>query len=222
MIEVRGLRKSFGSREIFCGLDFSVPRGGVTALLGPSGDGKSTLLRTLIGLEGFQAGEVQVDTEVLRAGSYPGRERTCQAIRRRVGMVFQQYQLFPHRTAVENVMEGPIHVLGQAPEKARRRAMELIDRLDLRGCADLRPRSLSGGQQQRVAIARALAMVPDVILWDEPTSALDPRMTAEVAELIRDLAEGGQTMLIVTHAIPFAEEIATRIVQLRQGIIVPV
>ncbi len=220
MITVQDVRKSFHGTEILRGVTFSVAAGETCVLLGPSGGGKSTLLRTINGLESIDSGIIEVGETRLTGVVGPERDRSLAAIRRRVGMVFQQYQLFPHRTALENVIEGPIYVLRQPREAAIEEARGLLDRLGLASCARLLPRNLSGGQQQRVAIARALAMHPDVILFDEPTSALDPKMTAEVASLISDLRADGQTMLIVTHAVPFAREIAQRVHFLNNGQIV--
>jgi ABC-type polar amino acid transport system ATPase subunit len=220
MITVDKVWKSFHGTEILRGVSFSVAAGETCVLLGPSGGGKSTLLRTINGLEAIDSGMIQVGETRLVEGDGPDREAALAAIRRRVGIVFQQYQLFPHRTALENVIEGPVYVLRCPREAAIEEARILMDRLGLASCARLLPRNLSGGQQQRVAIARALAMHPDVILFDEPTSALDPKMTAEVASLIADLRADGQTMLIVTHAVPFAREIAQRVHYLRDGQIV--
>ncbi len=220
MISVCNLQKRFGDTEVLRGVSFSVAAGETCVLLGPSGGGKSTLLRTINGLEGFDAGTIQVgETRLVGVAGKP-RDVALAAIRRRVGMVFQQYQLFPHRTALENVIEGPVYVLGRPRSEVVDEARQLLDRLGLSACERKLPRSLSGGQQQRVAIARALAMHPDVILFDEPTSALDPQLTDEVARMITDLRDQGQTMLIVTHAISFAREIARRVHVLRDGRIV--
>lgn len=220
MITVQDVRKSFQGTEILRGVSFSVAAGETCVLVGPSGGGKSTLLRTIIGLESIDAGMIHVGPTRLDAVEGPERNASLENIRRRVGFVFQQYHLFPHRTALENVIEGPVYVLRQPREAAIAEARQLLVRLGLGHCERLMPRSLSGGQQQRVAIARALAMHPDVILFDEPTSALDPQMTAEVARLIAELRAEGQTMLIVTHAVPFAREVAQRVHFLRDGRIV--
>ncbi len=211
MIEVNGLRKSFGEVDILRGVALSVDRGEVAAIIGPSGSGKSTFLRCLNGLERFDAGRVEIDGLVLRGRSEipaSGWARLHREVCRRVGMVFQGFNLFPHRTALENVMEGPIYVLGVNREAAEDRARRLLDRVGMSDRLHAMPRELSGGQQQRVAIARALAMEPRAILFDEPTSALDPRMTAEVLAVMSDLAGDGLTMIAVTHAMHFARRVA--------------
>jgi polar amino acid transport system ATP-binding protein len=211
MIEVDGLRKRFGAVEILRGISLSVARGEVAAIIGPSGGGKSTFLRCLNGLERFQAGRVEIDGVRLGAESDTSPADWARAHRqvcRRVGMVFQSFNLFPHRTALENVMEGPVYVLGLDRERAEERARRLLDRVGMSDRLHAMPRQLSGGQQQRVAIARALAMEPAVILFDEPTSALDPRMTAEVLAVMSDLAGDGLTMIAVTHAMHFARRVA--------------
>jgi ABC-type polar amino acid transport system ATPase subunit len=209
MIEVRDLVKRFGGQDVLRGVSLSVSRGEVAVLVGPSGGGKSTFLRCLNGLETFDAGHVAVDGLQLRPGMPPRELAALLArVRLRVGMVFQQFNLFPHRTALENVIEAPIHVLGKSRDQAIREARALLDRVGLAAKVDQRPDTLSGGQQQRVAIARALAMQPDVILFDEPTSALDPQMAAEVEAVIGDLAASGQTMIVVTHAMQFARRVA--------------
>ena len=211
MIEVMDLRKRFGAVEILRGVTLSVDRGEVAAIIGPSGSGKSTFLRCLNGLERFQAGRVQIDG--LRLGTQSETSPTEWArihrqVCRRVGMVFQSFNLFPHRTALENVMEGPVYVLGLDRGRAEERARRLLDRVGMSDRLHALPRQLSGGQQQRVAIARALAMEPQAILFDEPTSALDPRMTAEVLAVMSDLAGDGLTMIAVTHAMHFARRVA--------------
>jgi polar amino acid transport system ATP-binding protein len=211
MIEVDGLRKRFGAVEILRGVNLSVVRGEVAAIIGPSGSGKSTFLRCLNGLERFQAGRVEIDDLRLGAESETSPAdwaRIHREVCRRVGMVFQGFNLFPHRTALENVMEGPLYVLGLGRDRAEERARRLLDRVGLSDRLHAMPRQLSGGQQQRVAIARALAMEPRAILFDEPTSALDPRMTAEVLAVMSDLAGDGLTMIAVTHAMHFARRVA--------------
>lgn len=209
MIEVRNLVMCYGCVEILRGISLEVPAGQVAAVIGPSGGGKSTFLRCLNGLERFQDGTVTVAGHTLdphEIGS--ARAVALQQIRRAAGMVFQGFHLFPHRTVLQNVTEAPICVLGLCREEAEERAMRLLERVGLAEKAHVRPRQLSGGQQQRVAIARALAMEPRAILFDEPTSALDPRMTAEVLSVITDLARAGQTMIVVTHAMNFARQVA--------------
>jgi ABC-type polar amino acid transport system ATPase subunit len=221
MIEVEGLVKRHGSAEILRGVGLSVSRGEVAAIIGPSGSGKSTLLRCLNGLETFQAGSVVVDgLRVDSSSPTKAREACVRQVCRRVGMVFQAYHLFPHRSVLENVTEGPTYVLGMERAKAEERAECLLDRVGLRDRLSARPRELSGGQQQRVAIARALAMEPKVMLFDEPTSALDPRMTAEVLAVMADLARDGLTMVVVTHAMRFARRLASTVHVICDGLIV--
>ena len=210
MIEARGLIKRYGSLEVLRGVDMTITPGEVAAIIGPSGSGKSTFLRCLNGLETFQAGRVTVDGMIVDANT-PKTERAeiLRKVCSTVGMVFQSFNLFPHRSVLQNVTEGPIAVLRLAPEHAEARARKLLDRVGLIDKIDCRPRQLSGGQQQRVAIARALAMEPRAILFDEPTSALDPQMTAEVLAVMADLARDGLTMVVVTHAMKFARQVAT-------------
>lgn len=221
VVTVRGLRTRLGATEVLGGLDFTVPRGEVVAIVGPSGSGKTTLLRGLNYLTPFTEGEVEIAGHRLQPRM---SERThaaaLRAVRTRVGMVFQSFHLFPHLTALGNVMEAPRRVLGLAPGAARARAEALLERVGLTGHADAYPHTLSGGQQQRVAIARALAMEPVVLLLDEPTSALDPRLVGEVLAVISDLAVAGQTMMIVTHEMAFARRVAHRVVVLVGGHIV--
>ena len=208
MIRVVDLHKSFGETAVLRGISAEVRKGEVCVLLGPSGGGKSTLLRAINGLDGFDRGRIEVDGLILGPSDMPHRESVLAEIRRRVGMVFQQFHLFPHRSVIENVIEGPVYVLKRPAEEARQEALALLDRVGMREKADAMPRNLSGGQQQRVAIARALAMQPEAILFDEPTSALDPRTTAEVIRVMGDLAKSGQTMVVVTHAMDFARHVA--------------
>jgi ABC-type polar amino acid transport system ATPase subunit len=209
VISIRGLVKEHGPLRVLDGVSLSVARGEVAAIIGPSGGGKSTLLRCINGLESFQAGEVSVDGLCLGPG--PSQRKTTSQLRRlrgRVGMVFQQFNLFPHMTVLENVVSGPLYVQGRRREEAEGEARQLLTRVGLAEKLRARPDCLSGGQQQRVAIARALAMKPEAILFDEPTSALDPRMAAEVLSVIGDLAQSGLTMLVVTHAMSFARRAA--------------
>jgi len=208
-VSADGLVKRYGSDVILSGISLSVARGEVAGIIGPSGGGKTTFLRCLNGLEDFQEGEARVAGEVLRADA-PRRERQAQLlrVRRRVGMVFQQFNLFPHRTALGNVIEAPMHVLGISRQQATENARVLLERVGLGNKLDHTPDMLSGGQQQRVAIARSLAMQPEVLLFDEPTSALDPRMAAEVEAVIAELAAGGQTMIVVTHSLRLARRTA--------------
>jgi len=221
MIEIQGLIKRHGAIEVLRGASLNVAKGEVAAIIGASGSGKSTLMRCINGLESFQHGSVVVDGLRLDAtSSLSERELVIRQVCRRVGMVFQAYHLFPHRSVLQNVTEGPIHVLGMTREAAEERAVRLLDRVGLRTRIDARPRELSGGEQQRVAIARALAMEPRAILFDEPTSALDPRMTAEMLAVINDLARDGLTLVIVTHAMRFARRVAQTVHVLSEGVIV--
>jgi len=217
MITLSQIVKCYGSTQVLRGVSLTVAPGEVCVLLGPSGGGKSTLLRTINGLESFDEGEIRVDDVRLLPQAGPVRDAALAAIRRRVGMVFQQFNLFPHRTVLQNVTEGPVHVLGQSESEAVERARQLLERVGMLEKCDARPGSLSGGQQQRVAIARALAMNPAAILFDEPTSALDPRTTAEVIRVMSDLANSGQTMIVVTHAMRFARQVAHQIHILHAG-----
>lgn len=220
MIRLRGIEKSYLGTPILRGVDLEIAPAEVAVLLGPSGSGKSTLLRTINGLETFERGTVELDDILLTAEPGLSREKALKQIRRRVGMVFQQFNLFPHRTVLENVIEAPLIVLGWPRETAEANGMEWLARVGLADKAGQRPGQLSGGQQQRVAIARALAMQPEVVLFDEPTSALDPQMTAEVMQVIKDLARSGQTMVVVTHDIKFAKSTAHEVHLLYQGQIV--
>ncbi len=212
MIRVRGLVKRHGALEVLKGISLELRQGEVAAIIGPSGGGKSTFLRCINGLEAFHAGEIQVGSQVLTPATHPRRDALLlQNVRRQVGFVFQQFNLFPHLTALENVTEAPMHVAGKGRAEAEARAQALLERVGLGDKLRHLPRQLSGGQQQRVAIARALAMEPAAILFDEPTSALDPVMTGEVLEVIADLARAGQTMVVVTHAMGFARAVASTV-----------
>jgi ABC-type polar amino acid transport system ATPase subunit len=221
VIETRGLCSRRGGVEVLRGIDLTVERGEVVAVMGPSGSGKTTLLRALNYLTPFSAGEVEIAGHTLHAAmSERADAATLRAVRTRAGMVFQSFHLFPHLTALGNVVEAPRRVLGMEPAAAESRARALLARVGLERHADAFPATLSGGQQQRVAIARALAMEPVVLLLDEPTSALDPRLVGEVLAVIADLARAGQTMLIVTHETRFAQRVAHRVVVLVEGRIV--
>lgn len=217
MIALKNIYKRFHDNEVLRGISLEVKKGEVCVLLGPSGGGKSTLLRTINGLETFDAGTIQVDNISLGPTGDVNREDALTAVRKRVGMVFQQFHLFPHRTVLGNIIEAPVQVLGRRREEVIPEARALLERVGLVEKIDAMPASLSGGQQQRVAIARALAMKPEVILFDEPTSALDPRSTAEVVSVVADLAKSGQTMIIVTHAMGFARAVAHRVHVLEAG-----
>jgi ABC-type polar amino acid transport system ATPase subunit len=207
MIDVRGLVKNHDALRVLDGVSLTVRQGEVAAVVGPSGGGKSTLLRCVNGLETFEHGEVCVGDVTLGPGARHDTEALLR-LRRRIGMVFQQFHLFPHMNVLDNVLAGPLYALGRRRDEAEPEARALLERVGLADKADARPEQLSGGQQQRVAIARALAVRPEAILFDEPTSALDPRMAAEVLRVIADLAAAGQTMVVVTHAMGFARRVA--------------
>lgn len=215
MIEIKELHKRFGKIEVLKGINLKINEGEVVCLIGPSGSGKSTLLRCINGLETYESGEVTVLGQKVDT-----TKRTINELRRHIGMVFQRFNLFPHRTVLENVMEGPIHVKGESVAAARTLAVDLLDRVGLAQKVDSYPAQLSGGQQQRVAIARSLAMAPKTILFDEPTSALDPELVGEVLQVMRTLANEGMTMVVVTHEMQFAKEVADRVCFLYGGRIV--
>ncbi|MGV0358790.1 amino acid ABC transporter ATP-binding protein [Corynebacterium mastitidis] len=225
MIEANQVWKSFGRLDVLKGIDLIVPRGSVTCLIGPSGSGKSTLLRCVNHLEKITAGRLYVDGQLIgyqeRKGVlYEITERQASRQRSGIGMVFQQFNLFPHRTVLENVIEAPVHVKGVDPEQARAQAMNLLDQVGLAHKAEAFPAQLSGGQQQRVAIARAVAMEPKLMLFDEPTSALDPELVGEVLRVMKDLASQGMTMMVVTHEMGFAREVADQVVFMADGTVV--
>ncbi|MCC5579892.1 amino acid ABC transporter ATP-binding protein [Microtetraspora sp. AC03309] len=225
MVKIRSLRKRFGAVEVLKGIDLDVPHGQVVCVVGPSGSGKSTLLRCVNRMETIDSGRIWVDGDLMgyaergdRLHLLPPADLCRQ--RRPIGMVFQRFHLFPHRTAIENVMEGPITVLRTSRAEARRQAEELLERVGLADRADHYPAQLSGGQQQRVAIARSLAMRPKLMLFDEPTSALDPELVQEVLAVMRDLAATGMTMMVVTHEMGFAREVGDQLVFVDGGVIV--
>ncbi len=225
LLKAVGVRKNYGHTEVLKGIDLEVRKGQVVCLLGPSGAGKSTFLRCLNHLETIDGGQVWVDGEpigfTLRGGKlYELREKDVARQRRDIGMVFQRFNLFGHRTALENVVEGPVRVLGVDPAKARKEALDLLDRVGLADRAGAYPGQLSGGQQQRVAIARSLAMKPKLMLFDEPTSALDPELVGEVLAVMGTLAREGMTMVVVTHEMAFAAEAADEVVFLADGTVV--
>ncbi|GAA1408566.1 amino acid ABC transporter ATP-binding protein [Oerskovia paurometabola] len=229
MVEIVGVHKAFGDVHVLKGVDLEVPRGSVCVVLGPSGSGKSTLLRCINELEDLTAGRIYVDGDLIgyREVENNGKKRlhrlhpkVIAEQRSRIGMVFQRFNLFPHMTALQNVMEAPVQVRGLSRAQARARAVELLERVGLADRMDHYPAQLSGGQQQRVAIARALAMDPELMLFDEPTSALDPELVGEVLAVMRDLAESGMTMIVVTHEIGFAREVGDHVVFMDDGVIV--
>lgn len=212
MIKVMNLVKWRAAVEVLKGVTLEVEKGDVAVVIGPSGSGKTTFLRCLNGLERLDGGVVQMNGTTLRAGVSPREEaRALKEIRSHVGMVFQQFNLFPHMTVLQNVMEAPIRVAGRPKEEAKSMAESLLARVGLSQKTGEMPGRLSGGEQQRVAIARALAMEPEVLLFDEPTSALDPKMTEEVLSVMGDLASAGQTMVVVTHAMGFARRAANKV-----------
>lgn len=213
MIEVKGLKKSFGDLEVLKGIDQTVEEGEVLVIIGPSGSGKSTMIRCINHLEEPNAGEIYIDGELITS-------KNLDKIRTKMGMVFQQFNLFPHMSVLGNLTCGPINVLGIKKEEAEAKAMKLLERVGLAEKANEYPRNLSGGQQQRVAIARALAMDPEVILFDEPTSALDPEMVGEVLDVMKELAAEGMTMVVVTHEMGFAKEVADKVIFMDGGYIV--
>ncbi|MCW2849043.1 MAG: amino acid transporter ATP-binding protein [Marmoricola sp.] len=223
LIEVTGLTKTFGENTVLKGVDFTTGEGTVTALLGPSGSGKTTVLRSLNVLETPDAGFVRIADASVDFSQLPRdkgeRVREIRALRARSGMVFQSHNLFPHKTALENVIEGPVQVQGKAHDEAVADARRLLEQVGLTGSADSYPSQLSGGQQQRVGIARALALKPQVVLLDEPTSALDPELVGEVLGVIKDLARQGWTLAIVTHEVRFARDVADQVLFLDGGVV---
>ena len=222
MIEVRGLKKSFGDIEVLRNISLTVERGQVVALIGPSGSGKSTLLRSLNLLSLPDAGYIAIGDQKIdfSSGNVSLKDKYLAAFRANTGMVFQNFNLFPHMSVIDNVMVGPVTVLKQDKKAARQLAMELLEKVGLAARADARPEQLSGGQKQRVAIARALAMRPDVMLFDEATSALDPALVGEVLAVIRQLAEQGMTMILVTHEMAFARDVADKVIFMQDGYVV--
>jgi polar amino acid transport system ATP-binding protein len=215
VIALADVHKSFGANHVIRGFSTTVSKGEVVCIVGPSGSGKSTILRCINGLEGYDRGTVMVEGMKVDRGA-----RTIVAVRTQVSMVFQRFNLFPHRTALENVVEGPIFVKGEPRAQALERGRALLARVGLAEKEAAHPHELSGGQQQRVAIARALAMQPKAILFDEPTSALDPELVGEVLAVMRSLALDGMTMVVVTHEMGFAREVADRVLFLDHGVVV--
>ncbi|MBR7088745.1 MAG: amino acid ABC transporter ATP-binding protein [Mogibacterium sp.] len=213
MIEIKGLKKSFGDLEVLKGIDQNVEEGEVLCIVGPSGSGKSTMLRCINRLEEPTDGEIYIDGELITG-------ENLDRIRTKMGMVFQSFNLFPHMSVLDNLTCGPVNVKKEDKKQAEDKAMKLLARVGLAEKADQFPRNLSGGQQQRVAIARALAMDPEVMLFDEPTSALDPEMVGEVLDVMKDLAKEGMTMVVVTHEMGFAKEVADKVIFMDGGYIV--
>jgi polar amino acid transport system ATP-binding protein len=226
MIRVRGLHKHFGANHVLRGIDLTIERGEVLVIIGPSGSGKSTLLRCLNFLEEYDGGEVWFGDSLVGYRRKPDgtlvrdRERSVARIRAQMGMVFQSFNLFPYKTVLENVIEGPVIVQRHAAAAARTLGLDLLRKVGLSDKADAYPSKISGGQQQRAAIARALAMQPKAMLFDEPTSALDPELVGEVLEVMQGLAAEGMTMVVVTHEMNFARDVADRVVVMDAGQIV--
>jgi polar amino acid transport system ATP-binding protein len=225
MVEARGIRKHFGSIEILKGVDLRVERGSVTSLIGPSGSGKTTFLRCINHLEKVDAGRLYVDQQLIGYEERNGRlyelkPRQIAQSRRKTGMVFQRFNLFPHMTVLENIIEAPVRVLKRPRNEVIEEAHELMTMVGLADRGHSYPRELSGGQQQRIAIARALAMKPKLMLFDEPTSALDPELVGEVLDAMKALAEAGMTMVVVTHELGFAREVGDQIVFMDGGVVV--
>ena len=227
LIQIRGAHKFFGDLHVLRGIDLDIANGEVCVIMGPSGSGKSTLLRCLNQLETISAGEIFIDGELLGYRKDPSTgvlydltDKQIASQRSQIGMVFQRFNLFPHMTAIENVMEGPIQVLGRPKAEVAREAQEYLELVGLGDRLNHYPSQLSGGQQQRVAIARALAMKPELMLFDEPTSALDPELVGEVLSVMQDLAKAGMTMVVVTHEVGFAREVADHVVFMDGGMIV--
>jgi len=215
MIKIRDIHKSFGENEVLKGISIDIKQGEVVCIIGPSGSGKSTILRCINGLESYDRGEILVDGHKVDRGT-----DNIHWIRTHVSMVFQRFNLFPHRTVLENVIEGPVYVKRESRQAAVSHARRLLDQVGLAHKESAYPAQLSGGQQQRVAIARALAMNPQAILFDEPTSALDPELVGDVLSVMRALAQAGMTMVVVTHEMGFAKEVADRVVFMDKGVVV--
>ena len=225
MVEAREVHKFFNQTEVLRGVSLNVARGEVVVIIGPSGSGKTTFLRCLNHLEKIQQGSIMIDGENIGYRQVNGKlmedkEASISQVRAQIGMVFQRFNLFPHMTALQNIMEAPTHVLGMSRGEANERARALLAKVGLAEKADAYPNKLSGGQQQRVAIARALAMTPKLMLFDEATSALDPELVGEVLKVMKQLAEEGMTMVVVTHEMGFARDVADRVVVMDQGQII--
>ncbi|WP_040287201.1 amino acid ABC transporter ATP-binding protein [Sporosarcina koreensis] len=222
MVQVNNLKKAFGSSPVLRGIDLSVNKSEVVVIMGPSGSGKSTFLRCLTNLEQPDVGDITIGPHTIRISGRLDRsqKREIRELRKKTGFVFQSFNLFPNKTAVENVMEGPLTIRRTPPQEAKELAEALLAKVGLADRADHYPSQLSGGQQQRVAIARALSLNPTVMLYDEPTSALDPELVREVLQVIKQLAEEGMTMIIVTHEMKFARDVADRVIFMDGGLIV--
>jgi len=225
ILTVQDIHKSFGGEEVLKGISFSIEKGEVLTVIGPSGSGKSTLLRCIMQLETVDSGKIEVCGDTLVSNDstgkavYSGRD-VCSRIALHMGLVFQNFNLFPHFSVLRNITEAPVRVLHKTEDEAKQTAFALLKKMGLEDKADAYPCQLSGGQQQRVSIARALAMDPDILLFDEPTSALDPELTGEILEVIRGLAEENMTMVVVTHEMAFARDVADRVIFMADGSIV--
>lgn len=225
MVDARNVRKSYGSNQVLNGVSLTVEQGDVLCIIGPSGSGKSTFLRCLNHLESINGGRIYVNGELMgyrQVGNvlYEMKSKDIAKARQAIGMVFQRFNLFPHLTALQNIIEAPIGVAGMNAEEAKALGMELLEQVGLGDKGDHYPSQLSGGQQQRVAIARALAMKPKLMLFDEPTSALDPELVGDVLDVMKNLAKAGMTMIVVTHEMGFAKEVADKVVFIDKGQIV--
>ena len=221
MISIKNLHKSFGSNEVLKGVDLQIEKGETAVIIGPSGSGKTTLLRCINLLETPNKGSITIGkSNVVFDGSKKVTQNEILILRKQTGMVFQGFYLFPHMTVIENIMEGQVSVLKRSKEEAREKGLKLLEKVGLLEKSDEYPHQLSGGQQQRVAIARAMAMEPEVLLFDEPTSALDPELAAEVLKVMKELAQEGMTMVVVTHKMSFAREVANKVVFMENGLIV--
>ena len=220
ILKAEKIKKSFGNFEVLKGIDLSVEKGETIAVIGPSGSGKSTFLRCLNKLETINDGSIEFDGEIIAENGKYKKDKELRPIISKMGMVFQQFNLFPHKSVIENVIEAPVIVNKISKEEAKKTALQLLKDVGLSEKANEYPCNLSGGQQQRVAIARALAMNPKLMLFDEPTSALDPELTGEVLNVMKKLADEKMTMIVVTHEIAFAKEVATRVVFIDEGVIV--
>ena len=225
MVDARSVRKSYGSNDVLNGISLTVEQGEVLCIIGPSGSGKSTFLRCLNHLESINGGRIYVNGELMgyrQVGNvlYEMKSKDIAKARQGIGMVFQRFNLFPHLTALQNIIEAPIGVAGMSPEEAKALGLELLEQVGLGDKGDHYPSQLSGGQQQRVAIARALAMKPKLMLFDEPTSALDPELVGDVLDVMKNLAKAGMTMIVVTHEMGFAKEVADKVVFIDKGQIV--
>lgn len=220
MLRIEGLRKSFGKEEVLKEIDLQVKKGEIVVIVGPSGGGKTTLLRIVNALEDADSGSIKINGRYLYRDGNKAKKKEIKEIRKDIGMVFQGFNLFPHMTVLENIIEAPIRVNGEGKSNAIKKATEILEFLGLKGKENNYPFELSGGQKQRVAIGRALALEPKIMCFDEPTSALDPNLTEEVSKLIKSVSEKGMTTLIITHDMSFARSVADRIISMDKGKII--